>query len=338
MRKVMLIVLSVVLLLTACVATEYNIPENEADQSKETEVQKEEGKYFCISGPSDFDYFTDHKLGFIKACEELNVEYEYLSPAKNDVDVMKEYMEYAIVAGAKGIVLFGGGDELTESVNKAWEQGIPTVTIDGDLEDSKRISFVGTNNTEAGQTSARLAIRELAVDRKLSHANVMLLTDSTVPLHRERSKAVKDIFAKYLGVRIIMAETGSSTNQAYANVMEILKERKDIDMIICTDYYGGPGAAAAVEELNLNNDIKIVAMDRNSYVLEEIKDGPIVASLMQQTALMPYYAVRLLYNFNHPEFSTAVFNTESDITGVPPYIDTGVYIINKDNCDYFIRN
>ena len=93
-----------------------------------------------------------------------------------------------------------------------------------------------------------------------------------------------------------------------------------------------------MEELGRVGEVKIISMDRSSYVLKKIEEGVITATLMQQTALMPYYAMMVLHDYNNPSISIVPDKDRADVTGVPSYIDTGVFVIDRSNYEYFTRN
>ena len=100
---------------------------------------------------------------------------------------------------------------------------------------------------------------------------------------------------------------------------------------------GGTGAATAVREAKLVGKVKIVSMDRGNEVLQLIKEDVISATVAQQTALMPFYAVRILHDLVNVEVPISADNAAAGVSGVPSYIDTGVILIDKSNCEYFIR-
>ncbi len=295
---------------------------------------KSDEKYVAISCMSSYEYFTDHRIGFTKACQELGVDFEYLAPMENDIEAMKKHFNDAIDQQVDGIVVFGASDELGEMIDLAWEAGIPCVTIDGDIEDSKRIAFVGTDSENAGEYSAEIAIRELGPSGK-----IIILTELEMALHQERTQAALKYFEKYPRVEVIkLVETGASTDTAYDAALEALQDHPDTDLIMCTDYFGGAAAAAAVEELGKEGKIKIISMDRSSYVLKKIEEGVITATVMQQTALMPYYAMRILYDYNNPGVTVVADKERTGVTGVPSEVNTGVFVIDKNNYEYFTRN
>ncbi len=331
MKKGIAVLISTVLLLAACTQMT-EAPEASASTAP-TENNSGE-KYIAIYSMAGYDYFTDHKMGFIRAGEELGVETEYIGPDENNIEAMKDCFLYAISQQASGIVVFGASDSLRDMIDTAADAGIPVVTVDGDIKDSKRIAFVGTNNEAAGETGAKELISLMG-----EAGEVAILTEPNVDLHRERTQGYRNILDQYPGISVVAVEdTSANPDDAYAGAMNAIQNNPELDAIVCTDYFGGSAAAIAVEETGNVGKITIVAMDRSSYVLEKIGQGVIDATLVQQTALMPYYALRILYDYNHPAVPIVSDKEAAGITGVPVYIDTGVFVVTRENYEEFIRN
>ena len=60
-------------------------------------------------------------------------------------------IENFISEGVDGMAIAGIDLELTgELINEALDAGIPVMTFDSDVPDSKRLAFIGTNNTALG--------------------------------------------------------------------------------------------------------------------------------------------------------------------------------------------
>ncbi|MBR4080151.1 MAG: substrate-binding domain-containing protein [Christensenellaceae bacterium] len=332
----LLILIICLFLIVSCVPAQPELMDSvpTAEPSSVMLQPRSDEKYVAISCMSSYEYFTDHRIGFTKACQELGVDFEYLAPMENDIEAMKKHFFDAIDQGVDGIVVFGASDELGEMIDLAWEAGIPCVTIDGDIEDSKRIAFVGTDSENAGEYSAQIAIRELG-----PKGRIIILTELEMALHQARTQAALNYFESYPNVEVLtLVETGASTDTAYDAAIDALQEYPDTDLILCTDYFGGAAAAAAVEELGKVGEIKIISMDRSSYVLKKIEEGVITATVMQQTALMPYYAMRILYDYNNPGVTVVADKERTGVTGVPSEINTGVFVIDKNNYEYFTRN
>ena len=61
----------------------------------------------------------------------------------------------------------------------ALEQGIPVITIDSDAPESKRVTFIGTDNYQAGRQGGEIALKilqKVLSDRKVKQVNIIILT------------------------------------------------------------------------------------------------------------------------------------------------------------------
>lgn len=330
--KCIILILSVLMLLGGC-GMDIEPQTQQIISNKNKPEQKL--KFVGIYPMASYDYFTDHKRGFVIAGEELDVIATYMGPADNDIEEMEECFQSAIAEKVDGIILFGADDSFAYLIDQAADADVPTVTVDGDVKDSKRIAFVGTNNIQAGVIGGELIAELLDYSGQIA-----VLTEPDVDLHVDRTKGYASVIDKYPDMQIVdIGDTRATPDNAYDAALELILNNPGLDAIVCTDYFGGIGAAVAVQEQGKVGEIKIISMDRNKYVLDKIEEGVISATLVQQTALMPYYAMKILYDYvNKPIEIVAADNENSCVTGVPVYIDTGVIIVDKNNYYKFYRN
>lgn len=289
--------------------------------------------YIEVAALGSLDYFYDHKLGMKIAGEALGVRTEYIGPPDYDMAAMVTAFEQSIAKKPNGIVVVGFEPSLNAIVDKAADAGIPVVTVDADLEGSRRVAFVGTGNFEAGvKGGAKLA--SLIQGR----GKVALLTKPGQPNLEERVAGYKSALAQHPGIEVVqVADTQSDPNIAAQAAAALLQKYPDLAGIGCVEAAGGSGAATAVKEAGKTGAVNIVAMDRGNDVLEHIKGGVIAATVVQNTALMPLYAVEILFNLNNVRVPIATDNAKAGVTGAPAKIDTGVVIVDAANCQYFIR-
>jgi ribose transport system substrate-binding protein len=134
-----------------------------------------------------------------------------------------------------------------------------------------------------------------------------------------------------------VADTQSDPSVAAQAAASLLQKYPDLAGIGCVEAAGGSGAATAVNEAGKKGTVKIVSMDRGNEVLDAIKEGVISASVAQQTALMPFYALQILYNLKNNPIPISNDNASAHVTGVPAVVDTGVIIIDQSNFQSFVR-
>jgi ribose transport system substrate-binding protein len=205
--------------------------------------------------------------------------------------------------------------------------------VDADLPGSTRVAFVGTGNLQAGYEGGKKLAQLIGGKGK-----VALMTKPGQSNLEERIAGYKKAFSEAKGIELVqIADTQSDPGVAAQAAASLLQKYPDLAGIGCVEAAGGSGAATAVSEAGKKGTVKIVSMDRGNEVLQAIKDGVISASVAQQTALMPFYALQILYNQNNHPVPISSDNQKAGVTGVPAVVDTGVIIIDDKNYQYFMR-
>lgn len=289
--------------------------------------------YIQVSALGNLEYFHDHKLGMKKAGELFGVRTEYVGPADYDMRAMIQALELARARKPAGLVVVGFEDSLVPPVNECVEAGIPVVTVDADLPRSKRVSFVGTGNFNAGFQGG-LKLAELVGGR----GKVALMTKIGQSNLEERIRGYREALGRYPEIAVVdLLNTESDPAKAAQVASLVLQKHPDLAGLACVEAAGGAGAATAVREAGRIGKVKIVAMDRDTSVLKYIEQDVVQATVVQQTALMPIYAVAILYQLNHLDVPIASDNAAARVPGVPHVVDTGVLIVDRTNYRYFLR-
>jgi ribose transport system substrate-binding protein len=339
MKKILVILLLVTLMVSMAgctkpvdTATEKST-EKAAEGAKEAVEDRSEQLYIEVSALGNLDYFYDHKMGMEKVGEELGVRTEYVGPAEYDMNAMITAFEQAISKKPDGIVVVGFEPSLDSIVNKAIAAGIPVVTVDADLPTSNRLAFVGTGNKGAGIKGGEYLAELIGGEGK-----VAIMTKPGQSNLEERVAGYQEALGKFPNIEIVqIADTQSDSVIAAQAAATLLQKYPDLKAIVCVEGAGGSGAATAVREAGKVGEVKIIAMDRGNEVLEAIEEGVITASVAQQTALMPYYAVQILYNLKNSNVKITTDNANAGVLGIPATVDTGVIIVDKENYSYFKR-
>jgi ribose transport system substrate-binding protein len=289
--------------------------------------------YIEVSALGNLDYFFDHKMGMEMVGKELGVKTEYVGPAEYDMNAMVAAFEQAIAKKPSGLVVVGFEPSLNSIVDKAVAQGIPVVTVDADLPGSKRMAFVGTGNFNAGVVGGTKLANLIGGKGKVA----IMLKPGQSNLE-ERVAGYKSALAKFKDIQVVqLVDTQSDPGVAAQAAAALLQKFPDLAGIACVEAAGGSGAATAVREAKKVGQVKIVAMDRGNEVLDGIKDGVISASVAQQTALMPYYAVQIMYNLNNSKVAITSDNKSAGVLGIPAVVDTGAIVIDSSNYKLFKR-
>jgi ribose transport system substrate-binding protein len=277
-------------------------------------------------------YFIDHKLGLDFAGKELGVKTKFIGPVDYDMTAMVNTLDQTIAEKPAGILVVGFDPALKPSIDKAIDAGIPVVTLDAEVYGSKRLTFLGTGNVNAGKVGADLLAKAIGGKGK-----VALMTKVGQSNLEERIQGYKDEFAaKYPDIHIVqIIDDQSDSAKAADGLKAALQANPDLAGVGCVEAAGGVGAATASKELGITDKFKIVSMDRDDGTLKFIEDGTIYASVAQKTALMSYLGTKLMYLYNHAPLPIVADNKASGIVPMPESVDTGTIVIDKDNAHFF---
>jgi ribose transport system substrate-binding protein len=277
-------------------------------------------------------YFIDHKLGLDFAGKELGVKTKFIGPVDYDMTAMVNTLDQTIAEKPAGILVVGFDPALKPSIDKAIDAGIPVVTLDAEVYGSKRLTFLGTGNVNAGKAGADLLAKAIGGKGK-----VVLMTKVGQSNLEERIQGYKDQFAaKYPDIQVVqIIDDQSDSAKAAEGLKAALQANPDLAGVGCVEAAGGVGAATAAKELGITDKFKIVSMDRDDGTLKFIEDGTIYASVAQKTALMSYLGTKLLYLYNHAPLPIVADNKASGIVPMPEAVDTGTIVIDKDNAHFF---
>lgn len=288
--------------------------------------------YIEIVANAGVEYFDMHKAGLEQAGKDYGVTVEYVGPLGYDMDEVIADFETAIGKQPAGIITVGWEDSMIPVINKAVAAGIPVVTCDADLADSDRVCFVGTGNHDAGASCGAALAEAIGGSGK-----VAILGKTTLSNIQERVKGCEDVWAeKYPGIEYIgMVESGAESNTAAANLAAFIQANPDLKGICAVDSEAGAGAIMAIREAGKIGEIKCFTFDRGSEILAAIEDGIVTGTVVQQTQLMPYYSLVVLYNLKNNPVQQTKDDAAAGMPGVPTYVDTGVTICTKENVELF---
>jgi len=289
-------------------------------------------RYVFVSIVSSHPFWIDAKEGGAAAAEQLGVKFEYTGPVEFDPAAQATTMEQIMSTKPAGILTTGHLPQaITPVINRAMDQGIPVITVDTDAPDSKRLTYIGTDNYSAGQFMGRLVAEILNGKGKVGV--------STQPGQfnlEERLRGVRDIFSKYPGLEIVATADNKSDDSLAADaVAAMLQADPDMNMVICMNATGA-GVAAALRQTMKAGKVHAVVFDVTDPILKAVKEGVLDATIAQRTFLFTYLGVKLLHDYNHGGMEKMV-GVDQGVIPLPAAIDTGVVAVTKEMVDTYQR-
>jgi ribose transport system substrate-binding protein len=325
----LLIVLALVLSACASAATPTAAPEEPAAPA---EPAKSDEEYIYVSAMGNLEFFNAHKYGWAWGGDALGVTATYVGPAEYDMNAMVAAFDQAIAKKPAGICTFAVEPILQPEIDKATDAGIPVVTILGDLPESKRIAYVGSLQRDLGYTGGTAIAEALGGKGK-----VAILSIPGVQMFDDREAGYREAFAKYPDIEVVqVGDTKADTVTAVNVAKDIMTANPDLAAFVGTDSTAGIGAATAVEEAGMSGKVKVVAMDRNSDILQKVKDGTLTGTVAQDDAAMAFWCLQTLYNYNHFQAPLTTDNKAAGVTTGPTNLFTWTNYIDKNNVDYFL--
>jgi methyl-accepting chemotaxis protein len=207
--------------------------------------------------------------------------------------------------------------EVRQSLAAASKQGMKIVFFDTDLSGIPRLSFIGTENKDAGRKLGALAV-------KLTGGNgqVLLSTSNQTTLNlQERVTGLQEVFNGKKGMRVVGIDSPSSSDleARWQSISRWLREHPEINCFVCVESMGSYFAEKIRRQ---KKDMIVVLFDKTEQSLELIRSGSANAIMAQRQGLWGELVVRRLYEAMHGK-------------ALKDFEDTGVYEINKRNLSVF---
>ena len=290
--------------------------------------------YYWISNKANLPLFVQYDyVGMKRIAEELGVKVIVAGPTDFDVPGFIAAVDQVCAQKPSGVSVVGGWDpSLTESVKKCMQLGVPTVVDDGDLPDSGRLAYIGTNWTQVGVAQAKKMMEMLPDGGKLGMMSIINAGNMREAVAGFTAYIEANGGGKY---EIVANEDDGGDAQKAAQVTAaIMAANPDIAGLAGFDSESGAGIVTALREAGKNpGDIKVTAMEQTPDFFKTAKEGWVDGIVVQNRELFIYYAVKLLHDFNTNTLKSAGLTAADGGRPIPDTVDTGVLLVTKDNVD-----
>lgn len=327
------IVLSLVLLSAFLVGFKKRAAEPEAEEGvavvERVDVSEEE--YVDVLAFSSLPMFVENDfVGLDRFAEEYGVITTIAGPAEWDIDAQVKTLDEVVARKPAGIIVHGFSPALKGGIDRAIEAGIPVVCVDGDVPDSKRLSFVGTDWYQVGVNHARELSKLIGEKGKVAGLLVVGLD-----IYDYCAQGYKDELAKYPGIELLGIFHDEADAEVAARITtDLITANPDIAGISCFDGTS-PGVGAALKELEMCGKVKVTAMNVDPPMIKYLEEGCFQALVGQRRALFTYYGGKLLYDYNHSKVTITPNDEGVGVRNIPPRVDTGIFLITPENVKAF---
>lgn len=260
-------------------------------------AQKKRLKLGVILFSSENPFYIDVLEGVSEKAAEL-AGYNcavLVKQISGNVEEQLRAMDELAAEEVNGIALAPFNDEkVRRKINGLYESGIPVVTLNTDIENSKRIAYVGSHYSKSGETAAGLM-------NLITQGNVrvgIVTGSSHILCHTERiagfTAALKTHNPNAEIVDII--ENHDDEFESYEKTTQLLENHPEINALFFAagGVYGG---CRSVSSLGKAGQLRIVAFDKVPTTRELVEKGVIAATICQQPRLQGSKPLDLLFTY-----------------------------------------
>lgn len=183
---------------------------------------------------------------------------------------------------------------IKERINHLFEKGIPVVTLNTDIEGSKRIAYVGSHYTHSGETAAGLIHLMTSGEVYLG----IVSGSSDILCHTQRIAGFSQtVQAHYPNIHILETiENHDDEIESYEKTTALLKAHPELNALFFAagGVYGG---CRAVLSLGLAGKIRILTFDKVPTTCDLIRQGVIAATICQQPKIQGTKPLDILFAY-----------------------------------------
>lgn len=260
-------------------------------------AQKKKFKIGVLLFGAENPFFDEVMTGLKQRLEELSIYGCTIIEKRVSFDLASQLstIDELLEAQIHGLILSPYNDKLIqEKIDEIWEMGIPCVTINTDIPDSKRIAYVGSDYYKCGQTAGGLLTLLTG-----GIAKVGIVTGShNVLCHEERITGFMDLTKEYHpGIQVVdIVENSDDDYASYEVVSSLLERKQDLSALYFTaaGVYGG---CRAIQNASLPHPLSVITFDAVPTTKEMIRCGVVSATICQQPEEQGARSLSLLVDY-----------------------------------------
>jgi ribose transport system substrate-binding protein len=293
--------------------------------------------------PSDTYYFVDFVSGveywfpvyemFKQAGQQLGVKTVYTGTPEYDVNKQIAVFDQVLAKKPKGIFLAPmNSDPFIEPINRAYEMGVPVVTFASDSPNSKRTSYITSDNNSEGIWAADTIAESMG-----GKGEFAVLENPGQDNHDKRIAAfLKRMEEKWPDMKLAgRAASNQDPTKAYNALLTLAQAHPELGAVFMPEANSALGAAQAAKELG--GKIKVMCADVNGKILDMIKAGEVFGSINPNQGMQGYMGMLMLFLAATPDMIDPMNSDKADGRNpmAIPYVDNGLAVVTKANADSF---
>jgi ribose transport system substrate-binding protein len=291
-------------------------------------------KYYLVVSNSRLAYWQAARAGLAQAAHKLGVAYDMIGPDTYDPQAEIQAFRDAMSTTPSGIMVSAADPAgMKTQIDAAIAKGIPVITVDADSPASKRLTFIGTNNYQAGLMGGRVL-----AERLHNKGDVVFYAMPGQLNLDERLQGYKTILADHPQIKIVRTvDVKGTPSVAFDTTEEILKGKSTPDGFVCLVSTACQEVADVLDRHKIDGKV-LIGMDSDPETLSWIQKGKIAVTIVQKPFTMAQFGTLMLDSLHHYALPTLYSNWANDARSpLPVFIDTGVTLIDKSNVDAFVK-
>jgi ribose transport system substrate-binding protein len=308
-RRNMLLFLIIAVLLAAAAVYEAKIY-HVSDASPEITV-------VIKSTEASMEFWQVLSDGVRVAAREFGVTVHITGPPnESDIEGQIKILDEAIQRRPSAIIMAATDVErLVPVASRIRESGIALLTVDSGIHSDLPVSFIATDNVEAGRKAGAAMAGLLQGPSKVAIISFVQGTATQI----DREQGVRQELKGHSDIDILGTYYSNGVEEkAYEITKQLLTEHPDLSGIVGLNETSTVGAGRAIEELQLIGRVKLVGFDNSIDEVKLLEAGVMQVTVIQKPFNMGYLSVKTAVE--------AIRGQE-----VPARIDTGSVVITKQN-------
>lgn len=241
-------------------------------------------------------FWRSVQQGAVAAGKEFNVDILWEGPEKEtDFSEQIRIIDSMIARRVDGIALSAGERHaLSAPVKRVTAAGIPITIFDSGVEAEANdyVSYVATDNIEAGRTAAR---RIAEVVGRNGHVGMVLHAPGSASTMDREQGFTETLEREFPQIRVVDQQYGmSDPARARAAVENMLNRHPAIQALFASSEPSSVAAAQVLKDRHLENRVFLMAFDTSDAMVADLRAGAIDAMIVQDPQRMGYEAVKTL--------------------------------------------
>lgn len=272
---------------------------------------------------------------FIDKANELSAEVR-VQQANSDDRLQLSQIDQLIAEGVNVLVVVPhNGEVCAEAAEKAHKAGIKLIAYDRLIKNSDLDLYIAIDNVKVGELQAKELLKNVKsgnvayVGGSQTDNNALLFRDGAMKVLKE-NKDINIVMDKY--------SADWKAEEAFNNVMEMLKTNSDIKGIVCANDGTASGAIAALEKFSLAGKVPVTGLDSELSACQRILEGKQLMTIYKPTNEIASKAAELAIKMakgESIETNYKIFNGKVD---VPSYFIDPVVVTKENIMDTVIKD